>query len=166
MDKPTAHIRRHLRASEPIAALLDEIERREQLLSKLRRWLPADLAKHCCQAAVSAGELTLFVDSPVWVDRFRFLCPELIGSDWITGLAAVETEVKTCKVRVLPPAHDSMAQLSRPESGRLGATQEPGNQKSGNQEPGNENGHLDDAGQSALSQALARLARTLGISSG
>lgn len=151
MAKSTAHIRRHLRASQPIAALLDEIEQREQLLSDLRQRLPADLAKHCCQAALSAGELTLFVDSPVWADRFRFLCPELIGSGLISGLAPGETEVATCKVRVLPRASDSLSQLPRPERERGS----PGQASEGD----------TDATSSALSQALARLARTLGQSS-
>ena len=150
MAKSTAHIRRHLRASQPVAALLDEIERRERLLSKLRRRLPADLAKHCCQVALSAGELTLFVDSPVWVDRFRFLCPELVGSDLIAGHAPVDAEIQACKVRVLPPATASMSQLRHREPVRTGAM--------------HENGSAADADRSALSQALARLARTLGYS--
>lgn len=154
MAKSTAHIRRHLRASEPIAALLDEIERREQLLSDLRQHLPADLAKHCRQAALSAGELTLFVDSPVWVDRFRFLCPELIGSGLIPSLASIATEVTTCKVRVLPraPGPGSFPQLP-PAEGTQGAV-----------DPGHLSRRDNEAGSSALSQALARLARTLGQS--
>ncbi|MEA1048723.1 DciA family protein [Lamprobacter modestohalophilus] len=150
MAKSTAHIRRHLRASQPIAALLDEIERRERLLSELRLRLPADLAKHCSQAALSAGELTLFVDSPVWADRFRFLCPELIGSVLINGPAAVDAEVKACKVRVLPPSLNSMAPLPRPVQGRAGVNQESSS--------------MDEAGRSPLSEALERLARTLGQS--
>ncbi len=153
MAKSTAHIRRHLRASQPIAALLDEIERREQLLSDLRQRLPADLAKHCCQAALSAGELTLFVDSPVWVDRFRFLCPELIGSAVIPGPDSVQTEVRTCKVRVLPLAPGPLSQLSRPARERVAIDADP------------LGGGDNYGGCPALSQALARLARTLGQSS-
>ncbi|MBK5941033.1 DciA family protein [Halochromatium roseum] len=150
MTKSTAHIRRHLRASQSIAALLDEIERRERLLSELRLRLPVDLAKHCSQVALSAGELTLFVDSPVWADRFRFLCPELIGSVLINGHAAVDAEVKACKVRVLPPSLNSIAPLPHPVQGRAGV-----NQMSSS---------TGDAGRSPLSEALARLARTLGHS--
>lgn len=150
MAKTTAHIRRHLRASQPIAALLDEIERREQLLCAIRQGLPAELAKHCCQAALSAGELTLFVDSPVWVDRLRFLCPKLIGSDLISGLASLDTEVKACKVRVLPQASASLSPLPRPDEGAVVASR-VGDSPA-------------EDGRSALSQALARLARTLGLS--
>lgn len=150
MPKPTAHIRRHLRASQPISALLDEIEQRERLSSALRQRLPADLARHCCQAALSAGELTLFVDSPVWVDRFRFLCPELIGSDLVKRVALAETEVTTCKVRVLPRASGLLSQPSYPDYERASAVQPS-------------DGDNDVTG-SALSQALARLARTLGQS--
>jgi len=150
MAKTTAHIRHHLRASQPIAALLDEIERREQLLSAIRQRLPADLAKHCCQASLSAGELSLFVDSPVWVDRLRFLCPEFIGSDLISGLASLDTEVKVCKVRVLPQALTSLSPLLRPNEGVVVVS------RVGDRPVEN--------GRSALSQALARLARTLGFS--
>lgn len=152
MPKSAAHIRRHLRASQPISALLDEIEQRERLSSALRQRLPAELAKHCCQAALSAGELTLFVDSPVWVDRFRFLCPELIGSDLVSGLALVETEVTTCKVRVLPRTSGLLSQPPSPEI-------EPGRESAVQASAGD-----NDLTCSALSQALARLARTLGQS--
>ncbi|WP_462321126.1 DciA family protein [Halochromatium sp.] len=153
MTKSAAHVRRFLRANQPIAALLDEIERREQLLSTVRQWLPVDLAKHCCQASLSADELTLFVDSPVWVDRFRFLCPGLIGSHSIPGLASLETEVKTCNVRVLPRASGSL-------------TQPPAKRDQACVDPGSAPADDADANGLALSQALARLARTLGYPSG
>ncbi|MBK5930922.1 DciA family protein [Halochromatium salexigens] len=143
MPKPTSHVRRHLRASKPVAALLDEIERRERLLYEIRGHLPADSAMHCRQASLLAGELTLFVDSPVWVDRVRFLCSELIAS-----LAPAGIEVETCRVRVSPQVALSMPRHPPPDSS-------PPAECVGNGSDRNE------AGRSELSLALERLARTL-----
>lgn len=149
MPKSTSHIRRHLRASKPVAALLDEIERRERLLSQVCRLLPASMAGHCRQTVLRAGELTLFVDSPVWVDRFRFLCDDLIA-----GLAADGVEAQSYRVRVLPirpatlpasPIADSAPQRDAGD----GVTQSAA---------------ALEADPCSLSSALARLARTLGRS--
>jgi hypothetical protein len=141
MAKHSAHIRRHLRASTAAAALLEEIERREQLLGQVRQKLPDALAQHCCQAALDAGELTLFVDSSVWVDRFRFL-----GSDLITDLATCGLVAKRCRVRVLPSAPYSQSSVhgAKPSPRRVDHSMET---------------HESD---SELARALARLAHTLG----
>ena len=142
MPKPTAHVRHHLRASKPIATLLDEIERREQLVSEIRRHLPAETARHCCQASLLAGELTLFVDSPVWVERLRFLCSERIAS-----LNAAGIEVERCRVRVLPQTALTVPQP--PPASRHRA------------ESVSDHPASHSAGDSDLTVALARLAQTL-----
>jgi hypothetical protein len=151
MAQSTAHIRRHLRASQTLSALIDEIERRERLLAALRQALPDDMASHCRQAALSAGTLTLFVDSPVWVDRFRFLCPELIGSILLAGFSSTVAEVKTCKVRVLPGSIPTSIPASVPSPAEAAGRPD-------------DDDHKPVPGQSALSEALASLARTLGWS--
>lgn len=140
MAKQTTHIRRHLRASTPVAALLDEIERREQLLHAVRGCLPQQLAGHCRQAALADGELILFVDSPVWVDRFRYCCSDLVG-----GLVADGLEVERCRIRVLPRS-------ALPVSGQQAPRPEP---RRANQPAGVE-------GASPIARALSRLAKTLG----
>jgi len=91
------HIRGHLRRSEAVAALLDEIERRERLLAMIRAAVPAALAAHCRQAGLDAGRLTLLVDSPVWVDRLRFLSPQFVDA-----LTAAGVVVDECRVRAAP----------------------------------------------------------------
>jgi hypothetical protein len=91
------HIRRHLRHSEAVAALLDELERRERLLAVIRDTVPAALAAHCRQAGLEAGRLTLLVDSPVWVDRLRFLSPQFVDAITASGVKVVE-----CRVRAAP----------------------------------------------------------------
>jgi hypothetical protein len=108
----TRHIRGHLRRSEAVAALLDEIERRERLLAVIRATVPAALAAHCRQAGLEAGRLTLLVDSPVWVDRLRFLSPQFIDA-----LTANGVEVRECRVRAAPgdaPIGDDRPPGARP----------------------------------------------------
>jgi hypothetical protein len=140
MAKSAHHIRRHLRSSTAVAALLDEIERREQLLSLVCRHLPGELGMRCRQATLVAGELTLFVDSPVWIDRFRFLCRDLVSD-----LSADGVEVETCRARVLPAGSN----VPSPEG-------------LGKESVRQQNLSDPDVAGSELSRALARLARTLG----
>lgn len=99
MTATTRHIRRLLRSAAPAAALLDELERRERLLALIREQLPSDLSARCVQASLTAKELTLFVESPVWVDRLRFLAPQLVDALGRTGL-----RIERCHVRVQPHA--------------------------------------------------------------
>ncbi|TVQ86127.1 MAG: DUF721 domain-containing protein [Chromatiaceae bacterium] len=141
-----SHLRGHLRKNEAIAALLIEIEQREALLSTIRAALPAPLAGHCQQAAVAAGRLTLIVDSPVWVDRLRFIAPQLIDAVRRTG-----AEVATCRVRAVPLVGPPNASGRADEAGHsftptLAATCL--------------RQAAADVGDSALGQALRRLATT------
>lgn len=104
MAGPVRHLRGHLRRSDAVAALLEEIERRERLLSTIRAAVPNALAQHCRQAALDAGRLTLFVDSPTWVDRLRFL-----STQFVDALTASGVEVNTCRVRVTPDSGTNTA---------------------------------------------------------
>lgn len=97
MAQPIRHVRGHLRRSDPVAALLDAIERRERLLSTVHAALPAALARHCRQAALDQDRLTLIVDSPAWVDRLRFLSPQVVDA-----LTTLGVPVRDCQVRVVP----------------------------------------------------------------
>jgi hypothetical protein len=79
--------------------LLLEIQRREALLARIRTLLPASVAGHCTQAAIEEGLLTLICDSPAWVDRLRFLSPQLMSA-----LVAAGDRVRDCRVRARPAA--------------------------------------------------------------
>ncbi|NBC48766.1 MAG: DUF721 domain-containing protein [Gammaproteobacteria bacterium] len=144
MAKQTIHIRRHLRASTPVAALLDEIEQREQLLRMVRNHLPRELGAHCRQVALADGELTLFVESPIWVDRLRYRCADLVS-----GLLADGLEVERCRVRVLPDSRPSV----------------PVQQGASRDLYGDDDPAGADQPSSPLARALLRLARTLGRAS-
>ena len=111
MANPIRHIRRHLRHSDAVAALLDEVERRERLLRTIREAIPPALAAHCRHASLNAGRLTLVVDSPVWVDRLRFLSPQFIDA-----LTATGAEVSQCRVRAAPGGDGAQIDIARTES--------------------------------------------------
>ncbi len=104
MQAKAQHIRGFLQGSDAVAALLLELRRREALLERVRSLLPASVARHCTQATLEEGQLTLSCDSPAWVDRLRFLSPQ-----FLPALAEQGEPVETCRVRALP-----MSVASRP----------------------------------------------------
>ncbi|NBC14871.1 MAG: DUF721 domain-containing protein [Gammaproteobacteria bacterium] len=109
MPTRARHVRRFLQSSDAAAALLAEIERRDALLSRVRALLPASVARHCTQASLDEGLLTLVCDSPAWVDRLRFLSPQ-----FLPALAAAGDAVTDCRVRAQPtPALPALAPTPR-----------------------------------------------------
>ena len=147
MPSPAHHVRRYLRASEAVAALLDEASRRERLLALVRASVPSRIAEHCRQAVLDDRELTVFVDSPVWVDRLRFLSSQLIDA-----LSSEGVNARRCSVRVLPPSSGPAA---------AGADAGTGAMPSASAAAALHRASLA-VGGTALSEALARLARTMG----
>jgi hypothetical protein len=109
MPSGARHIRGFLSGSDAAAALLLELRRREDLLARVRALLPANLARHCTQAMVEDRRLTLICDSPVWVDRLRFLSPQFLAALGADGIA-----VSDCRVRAQPVAHRAATDPERP----------------------------------------------------
>lgn len=93
------HVCRFLQGSDAVAALLVEIERRDALLAHVRSLLPTTVARHCTQATLEEGRLTLICDSPAWVDRLRFLSPQVLSA-----LAARGRAIADCRIRAQPQA--------------------------------------------------------------
>jgi hypothetical protein len=111
MPPRARHVRRFLQGSDAAAALLAEIERRDALLSRVRALLPASVARHCTQASLDDGLLTLVCDSPAWVDRLRFLSPQFLPALATSGEAAT-----ACRVRAQPtPALAALEAGPRPD---------------------------------------------------
>jgi hypothetical protein len=75
----------------------------------VRSALPGDVAEHCLGAVVTADEVTLYVDSPAWATRLRYLAPSLLRQ-----LTAANIGVRHCRIRVLPPG--DRAEPARPPS--------------------------------------------------
>jgi hypothetical protein len=140
------HVRRFLCSSDAVSALLEELSRREALLARLRSLLPAAVGRHCTQATIEDGRLTLCCDSPAWVDRLRFLAPELLAA-----LAAEGAAVRECRVRALPDptqSSDQAASTSQPGAARPEAAAAVARA-------------ADALGASPLAESLRRLADTL-----
>lgn len=63
---------------------------------RLRAALPQPLRSHCSEARLEDGQLTLWVDSPAWATRARFLQPQLPP--------AGEESIARLRIRVRPPS--------------------------------------------------------------
>lgn len=83
---------------QQLQSLSEAARRHAQASDLVRSALPAELASHCRGAVVAADEVTLYVDSPAWATRLRFLAPDLLRQLAGAGLA-----LHRCRIRVLPP---------------------------------------------------------------
>jgi hypothetical protein len=144
MNDRTKHIRGFLTKSDAVAALLEEIRRRNDLLARIRRRLPPVIEGHCRQATLQAERLTLFVDSPLWVDRLRFVSPQLVKDLGDDGIQVAE-----CRVRVAP---EGMPRIQPASSVPAGAS--PGAVMQLERA-------ADCIANPALAESLRRLARSL-----
>ncbi len=146
MEPTTRHVRRFLHGSDAVTALLHEVERREALLARVRALLPESVARHCSQAMLDDGRLALVCDSPAWVDRLRFLAPQLLPALSEPGAA-----VSACQVHARPaPA--------------IGSRSEPNGVPDRQHNPGTSalRGAAGAGAASAAVQALEQTAATLG----
>jgi hypothetical protein len=140
------HIRRFLCSSDAVSALLQELSRREALLARLCSLMPASVARHCTQATIEDGRLTLCCDSPAWVDRLRFLSPQFLAA-----LTEEGETVSECRVRAMPDptrAAERAAHLPRPPAARPETAAAIARA-------------ADDLGATPLAESLRRLADTL-----
>lgn len=123
MPSGARHVRGFLRRSDAAAALLLELQRREELLARVRSLLPANLARHCMQATIEDGRLTLICDAPAWVDRLRLISPQFLAA-----LVADGADVRGCRVRAQPVAHRAAPRpggpLPRPGSAAVQAVEQ------------------------------------------
>jgi hypothetical protein len=71
---------------------------RDELLRRVRRALPRDIAPHCVAAELDGAALRLLADSGGWATRLRYLTRDLREA-----LRAESLVVSAVEVRVLPP---------------------------------------------------------------
>ena len=71
------HISKLIGSSNALEQLVSSARHNDQLLVSVRSRLPDPLGDHCVGALLSNQNLTLFVDSPTWTTRLRFLAEEL-----------------------------------------------------------------------------------------
>lgn len=89
-----AHVRELLQSNRLIRRHLEHRDRELALLGMVLSRLPDPLRAHCRDAVLADGVLTLFLDSPAWVTRARFLIEDLTRALEREGVAKVITQVR------------------------------------------------------------------------
>jgi hypothetical protein len=125
--------------------LADAASHHARVADLVREALPRELSGRCLGALIDGDELVLYVDSPGWATRLRFLAPRLIAH-----LAAHGITCRRARVRVQPPgervapvAPARKTALPGPDAVRAVSSA------------------AATAGSDALADALRRLARSL-----
>lgn len=131
-----------IRRTAGLTALAAEARKHESATAKVAALLPSDLAPHC-RAVVDRGrQLVIYVDSPAWATRYRFLAPEL-GRRLATPERAPQIIIRILPERAVPEVPLQPAVRSRRGASDVRAT-------------------AASLGDTPLARALARLAETLG----
>ena len=106
MRTPLAHIRDLLRNHRTLGELLEQRQRELDLLLAVRANLPECMQEHCLDVGLDEARLTLYLDSPAWATRARFLAGDLAAALGERGIGEVRIQVRLGEVSapVAPPA--------------------------------------------------------------
>ncbi|HET8552675.1 MAG TPA: DUF721 domain-containing protein [Gammaproteobacteria bacterium] len=106
------HPRHLLQASgSHLSRLVKQAAALDRVTDAVRSLLPPALASHCRGAAWRDGDLTIFVDSPVWTTRLRFYQPDLKN-----GLKRqFQTDVRRIRIKVMPRRFATPAPRPEPQ---------------------------------------------------
>ncbi|MEJ2593485.1 MAG: DciA family protein [Candidatus Thiodiazotropha sp.] len=91
-----------------LATLGQRLSRQRALLDQVRGLLPSPLSTQLQAAVLEARTLSLFVDSPVWASRLRYLAPELMRK-----LKQQDLIVDQVRTRIVPESRRSNATRGR-----------------------------------------------------
>ncbi|RLJ22528.1 hypothetical protein DJ030_01170 [bacterium endosymbiont of Escarpia laminata] len=83
---------------ESIKTLNKKLAQHAALLARIRQLLPEPLGDHCIGAVPHETRLVLFVDSPAWASRFRYL-----GRDLQEKLKAEGVALESIRIKVFLP---------------------------------------------------------------
>jgi hypothetical protein len=64
-------------STKPLSRLITQLSTQKALLNQIRPLLPSPLDTQLKAVFLHQGNLTLFVSSPVWASRLRYLLPQL-----------------------------------------------------------------------------------------
>lgn len=78
MTRSPRSVRRLLKDKPSLKLLELEISAQKALLSRIRRLVPEDLARHLVAARKRDQQLILHTDSPAWATRLRYNVPQLL----------------------------------------------------------------------------------------
>jgi hypothetical protein len=93
-----AHIRALLHTNRLIRKHLEQRDRDLALLGRVLDELPDPLRSHCCDVTLAEGVLTLYMDSPAWATRARFLADGLPRSLRREDIVKVATRIRIADV--------------------------------------------------------------------
>lgn len=65
-------------AAGELKVLMEHTRRLERISRVVRNRLPAPLGSHCCVANITQQTLVLHADSPAWITKLRYHCPDLL----------------------------------------------------------------------------------------
>lgn len=80
MSAKLSHISNLLRNNKSARELLERRQREVELLAQVRDRLPESMRSHCLDVGIAGHRLTVFLDSPAWLTRARFLTDEIAAS--------------------------------------------------------------------------------------
>ncbi|MBL3589106.1 MAG: DUF721 domain-containing protein [gamma proteobacterium endosymbiont of Lamellibrachia anaximandri] len=83
---------------ESIKTLNKKLAQHAALLARIRQLLPKPLGDHCIGTVPHETRLVLFVDSPAWASRFRYL-----GRDLREKLKAEGVSLESIRIKVFLP---------------------------------------------------------------
>ena len=95
------NINKLIKRNSALANLAHSITEHQHLLEYVQALLPKSIAPHCLAAVRNGSSLTLFVDSPAWSSRLRYLTAELLKS-----LINNKPGINQIKIRIIPPARN------------------------------------------------------------
>ncbi len=87
-------IRELLRRQDRFRDILGRRQRECDLLASLRAQLPDSMREHCLDLGLDQDKLTLFLDSPAWATRVRFLIGEIAGPLSDRGITEIRVRVR------------------------------------------------------------------------
>ena len=112
MAKQPQAICNYLHQGNQLASLHQQCREEAELLRKIRQRFPGNPTSHITSIRLNCQIAILYVDSPAWASRVRYLCDQLVGT-----VAAREFKVQVLPVdqqqgsaeREPPPRHSDNA---------------------------------------------------------
>lgn len=103
MKSSLMQICQHMDNEACLAELLNNARGHRELLDRIRECMPGDLARQCVAALAKGDGVILFVSSPVWASRLRFVVPAALSRMGKSG---------SLRVRVMPKGGFDLTDLT------------------------------------------------------
>lgn len=88
------HVRDLLRHHEAVRASLEQEHVQQEIVTLVRAALPESVSAHCLDIGVTGTVVTVFLDSPAWSTRARFLAAQIVSSLSAHGIDEARFKVR------------------------------------------------------------------------